>query len=47
MARSASISWLMAMVDSRAASAEPDLPAIRMPVIRGANSRVTASAMPK
>ena len=43
---SASTSWLMVMVASRAAIAEPDRPAIRMPMMSGENSRVTDSAMP-
>ena len=44
--RSASISWLIVMVPSRAASAEPERPATRMPVISGANSRVMPKATP-
>ncbi len=35
----ASTSWLMLMVASRAAIAEPERPAIRMPMIIGLNSR--------
>ncbi len=42
----ASTSWLIAIVLSRAARAEPDRPATRMPMIKGENSRVTARAMP-
>ena len=34
------------MVPIRAASAEPDRPATRMPVISGENSRTTEKAMP-
>ena len=43
---SASISWLIFMVPMRAANAEPERPATKMPVINGANSRTTENAMP-